>query len=146
MNVLSHPLHGLAIFGVIVAIVLGMAVFRCRGAQMKILLLLLAGAALVPATLVVVASYFDWVDPRFQVYQSFFEDIQPGMTRAEVMALCARHYPDGGPRQPPRIMVDDGDNLTFFMHPEEPDSSVDCEGILLTLQDGRVLNKTYSPD
>lgn len=146
MSMLTHPLHWLAVFGVLAAVLLLMAVFRCRGGQVKVLLVVLALAALAPAALVVLVSYPDWVDPRFTAYRAFYEAIQPGMTRMEVLALRDRHYPPGGLRQAPRVIVDEGGALTFFMHPEDPESSVDCEGILLSLENDRVVKKTYSPD
>ena len=141
-----HPVHWLAIFGIVVSLVLIMAAFRCRGWRLKGWLFALALAALAPAALVVVASYPQWADPRIHAYKAFFEDIRPGMTREEVLELRAKHYPEGGPRQLPRIMIDEPDSLTFFMHAEVPLSPVDCEAILLTLLEGRVVSKEYSPD
>ena len=147
MNISSlHPVHWLAIFGIVISIILVVAAFRCRGWQLKGWLFALSLAALAPAALVLAASYPDWADPRFSAYRTFFDDIQPGMTRADVLAIRAKHYPEGGPRQLPRIMIDEADSLTFFMHPEDPLSPIDCEAILLTLVDGRVVAKEYSPD
>jgi hypothetical protein len=42
--------------------------------------------------------------------------------------------------------MEEADALTFFMDPEDPKSSLDCEAILLTLKEGKVVAKTYSPD
>jgi hypothetical protein len=67
------------------------------------------------------------------------------MTREEVMALQARVYPEGGPRQKPRIAIEDDTSLTFFMHPEDS-TEPNCEGIFLAFKDGKVTSKTYSPD
>ena len=141
-----HPVHWLAIFGIVISMVLVVAAFRCRGWQLKGWLFALALAALVPAALVVKASYPEWSDPRIQAYQAFFDDIPLDTTRAEVLDLLAKHYPESDPRQRPRIMIDEADSLTFFMHPEDPLSPVDCEAILLTLREGRVVAKEYSPD
>lgn len=146
MSLLSHPFHWLALLGVVGAVVLLVAVIRCRGAALRVVLLLLALVSLSPAALIVLATYFDRSDVRIEAYQAFYAAIQPGMTKEEVLALRDRHYPAGGPRQPPRLMIDEADSLSFFMHPEDPESTVDCEAILLSLANGRVTQKTYTPD
>ena len=63
----------------------------------------------------------------------------------DVMALQARIYPEGGPRQKPRIAIEDDTSLTFFMHSEDS-TEPNCEGIFLGFKDGQVISKTYSPD
>jgi len=59
--------------------------------------------------------------------------------------LLDRHYPASGPRRRPKVMTDEPGRLGFFMDPEryrEPN----CEGIFLTLTNGRVAGKWYSAD
>lgn len=146
MNVQLHPIHWLALFGSVIAIVLLVGAFRCRGVTMKILLVMLGIASAAPAGLVVMASYPEWVDPRFRVYKDFFAAIQPGMSRNEVKALLEKHYPEGGTRSRPTLFLEDETSLTFFMHPEPGHTEPNCESILLKLENDRVTAKTYSPD
>jgi|GEM_PF-558834 hypothetical protein len=141
-----HPIVVLAILGVVASLILLFTVFRVRRAGLKVLLVLLAIVTLAPAGLVVLTMYPELLDARFRSYKAFYEDIHLGMTREEVMAVQAKHYPEGGPRQKPRIMIDEAESLTFFMNAEVPDSWINCEGIFLGFKDGRVVSKTYSPD
>ena len=141
----THSIFVLAALGVMASLILLVTVFRVRSAGLKVLLLLVAIVTLTPAGLVVLAAFPEWVDARFRSYKAFYAEIQPGMTRDEVMALQARVYPDGGPRQKPRIAIEDDTSLTFFMHPEDS-TEPNCEGIFLAFKDGKVTSKTYSPD
>jgi hypothetical protein len=146
MSNFAHPIVVLAVLGIVGSLILLATVFRVRRVGLKVLLVLIAIVTLTPAGLVVLTMYPEWVDARFRSYKAFYESIQLGMTREEVMAVQSRHYPEGGPRQKPRIIVDEVESLTFFMNAEVPDSSINCEGILLGFKDGRVVSKTYSPD
>jgi hypothetical protein len=141
----THSIFVLAALGVMASLILLVTVFRVRSAGLKVLLLLVAIVTLAPAGLVVLAAFPEWVDARFRSYKAFYAEIQPGMTRDEVMALQARVYPEGGPRQKPRIAIEDDTSLTFFMHPEDS-TEPNCEGIFLAFKDGKVTSKTYSPD
>lgn len=141
-----HPIIVLAMLGIVASLILAFTVFRVRRIGLKVLLVLIAILTLAPAGLVVVTMYPEWVDARFRCYKAFYDGIQLGMTRDEVMAVQAKLYPDNGARQKPRIIIDEVESLTFFMHPEVSDSSVNCEGILLELKDGKVVSKVYSPD
>lgn len=136
----------MAALGVVASVIMLLTVFRVRSKGLKVLLLLIAVLTLTPLGLVAVTMYPEWVDQRIRSYKGFYDGIQLGMTRAEVMAVQAKLYPEGGPRQKPRIIMDEADSLTFFMHPEDPASPVDCEAILLELKAGKVVSKTYSPD
>jgi hypothetical protein len=146
MSVQLHPIHWLALFGLVITLVLLVGAFRCRGKVMKALLVMLGLASAAPAALVVMVSYPEWLDPRFRVYKDFYTAIEPGMSRSDVKALLEKHYPENGPRARPTIFLEDESSLNFFMHPEDPGSSVDCEGILLKIENDRVTAKTYSPD
>ena len=141
-----HPIVVLAVLGVVAALSLLVTVLRVRRVGLKALLVLIAITTLAPAELVVLTLYPEWVDARFRSYKAFYAGIQLGMTREDVMVVQAKVYPEGGPRQKPRIIVDEVESLTFFMNAEVPDSSVDCEGILLAFKEGKVIAKTYSPD
>jgi hypothetical protein len=146
MNVQLHPIHWLALFGLVIALVLLVAAFRCRGVAFKILLVMLGLAAASPLGLVVLVSYPEWIDPRFRVYKDFYAAIQPGMAREEVKALAAKHYPDGGERQRPIIFFEEADSLHYFMHPEAGHTEPNCEGIFLSFENDRVTQKSYSAD
>jgi hypothetical protein len=146
MSSTIHPIFVLAVLGVMASLILLITVFRVRRAGLKVLLVLIAVVTLAPAALVVLTMYPEWVDARFRSYKAFYAGIQLGMTREDVMAVQAKIYPEGGPRQKPRIIVDEAESLTFFMNAEVPDSWINCEGILLGLKDGRVVSKIYSPD
>lgn len=141
----SHPIVVLAALGVAATLILLVTVFKVRRWGLRVLLVLISIATLAPAGLVMVLMFPEWVDGRYHSYKVFYAEIQPGMTREEVLALQGRLYPEGGPRQKPRIIMEDDTSLTFFMHPEDS-TEPNCEGIFLGFQDGRVISKTYSPD
>ncbi|MBL9184017.1 MAG: hypothetical protein JNN17_17880 [Verrucomicrobiaceae bacterium] len=146
MSVQLHPIHWLALFGLVIALVMLAGAFRCRGVALKILLIMLGIASAAPAGLVVMVSYPEWVDPRFRVYKDFFAAIQPGMSRDDVKTLLEKHYPESGPRSRPILFLEDESSLNFFMHPEPGHTEPNCEGILLKIENDRVTTKTYSPD
>lgn len=142
---LGHPLVVLAMLGLAASLILLVAVFKVRSIGLRLVFVLLSVLTLAPLALVMAALFPEWVDARYHSYKVFYSEIQNGMTRDEVLALQARLYPEGGPRQKPRIIMEDETSLTFFMHPEDS-TEPNCEGIFLAFQDGRVTSKTYSPD
>jgi len=142
----THPIFVLAVLGIVATVIMLITVFHVRSKGLKVLLALIGVFTLTPAGFVLVAMHPEWVDVRFRSFKTFYEGIRLGMTREEVMALQNQLYPAGGPRQKPRIMMDESNSLTFFMHPEDPASSIDCEAIILNLKEGKVTSKTYSPD
>lgn len=145
MEALLSPFFLIALLGLFLAIGLLGAAIRVRSRAAK--------AGLISLTLVALVSVF-WVlngflpevfDARFRAYRAFYCDIEAGMTRADVFATLDRRYPRSGPRQLPKVMADEPDELGFFMNPEgsiEPN----CEGIFLKMENGRVVKKEYSPD
>lgn len=140
-----HPIFVLAALGIAASMILLVTVFRVRSRGLKVLLTLIAVVTLTPAGLVGMALFPEWVDARYKTYKEFYAQIQPGMTRAEIMALQDRLYPAGGPRQKPTIIMEDDRSLTFFMHPEHS-REPNCEGIFLAFEDGKLKSKNYSPD
>ncbi len=146
MSSSPHPIFVLAVLGVVATVIMLITVFRVRRWGLKVLLVLIAILTLAPTGFVLVMVNPEWVDARLRSYKDFYEGIQMGMTRAEVMALQTQLYPADGPRRPPRIIVDETESLSFFMDPEDPASSLNCEAILLALKEGKVVTKTYSPD
>ncbi|MBN8417304.1 MAG: hypothetical protein J0L73_00155 [Verrucomicrobia bacterium] len=145
MNSSPYPILVLALLGLVASLITLVTVFRVRRVALKLLLLLISLLALAPTGLVLVTMFPEWVDARFRSYKTFYEGIQPGMTKAEIMAWEAQIYPEGGPRQRPQIIVEDETSLSFFMHPEHS-TDPNCEGILLVFENGKLKAKTYSPD
>lgn len=146
MNSPIHPIFVIAALGLAASVVLLITVFRVRRVGLKVLLVFLAVVTLTPTGLVLMAMHPEWMDGRYRSYKAFYAEIQLGMTRDEVMAVQAKLYPENGPRKKPRIITDDAGGLTFFMDPEDPESSANCEAILLAFKEGKVSTKTYSPD
>ena len=146
MSVQLHPIHWLALFGLVITLVLLVGAFRCRGKALKALLVMLGLASAAPAALVVMVSYPEWIDPRFRVYKDFYTAIEPGMSRSDVKALLEKYYPESGARSCPTIFLEDESSLNFFMHPEAGHTEPNCEAILLKIDNDRVTAKTYSPD
>jgi hypothetical protein len=86
------------------------------------------------------------LDPRFRPWLALYDDLKPGMTLSEIETAVAHHYPVSGSTMPkPRLVVDSPDSLVFLMDPG-PSAAPDCEGIVLSLREDRILGKTYSPD
>lgn len=145
MSSSTHPVFVLAVLGLVGAVIMLATVFRVHHRGLKAMLLLFALAMLTPAGLVLMALHPEWTDLRIRTYKDFYEHIHLGMTRAEVMEIKARLYPADGPRKVPTIIAEDETSLTFFMHPED-ETEPNCEGILLTFEEGKLKSKTYSPD
>lgn len=140
-----HPIFLIVTFGVLLAI--GSIVWACKARSIgtRVLLILLALVFLLPAGFLFMALNPELVDARFRTYKAFYRDLKVGMTRDEVFAVMDRHYPASGTRQRPTVMADEPLNLGFFMNPEKS-REPNCEGIFLTLQNGRVTSIRYSPD
>lgn len=144
-TLLNAPLIWIPALGVILAIVFGQWAFRARGIQRGSLAIIAAVCVLAPGYLLAAAFAPQWIDARHRSYLSFYESIQPGMTRFEVLASLERHYPAEGPRQRPKTMKDSAAELGFFMNPEDS-YEPNCEGIFLDFADGKVTRKRYSRD
>ena len=109
------------------------------------ILIVLALVLLVPSGLALVCFKPELVDDRYKTYKQLYGYIQVGMSRAEVMALVNKHYPEDGQRLRPQVVEDSDDRLSFNMNPEgarEPN----CEAISLQMQDDAVVKKRYSRD
>jgi hypothetical protein len=140
-----HPVVFAAIVGGIIAMFAFVMACITRRMAVRICLCILGLLCLAPAALVFVAFYPEIVDARFRAYKGFYQDLHPGMTRAEVFAAMDKHYPAGGVRKRPKIVSDEKDSLSFFMDPENS-REPNCEGIFLGLRDGRVKTLEYSRD
>ena len=83
---------------------------------------------------------YDWRDPRFAAFHRLYSRIHPGMTRKELQQTIERVYPADSPRKRPNFHVDEPTQVILFME------NGGCEGIMLTMANGRVVSKHYSPD
>jgi hypothetical protein len=145
MITLSHPFVLSALGGG----VLGLAAFVSGWFVTKpVSRMLLLGVGIflfVPSTYLALLANPGLIDARFRVYQQFYRNIEVGMSREQVLEAMERRYPATGERKRPKIMEDSSSLLGFFMNPEgsrEPN----CEGIFLTMREGRVVERTYSMD
>lgn len=140
-----HPAFLIAGVGLLIAVVLVFFACRARSGFVTGLFVFLALVFTLPSIYVFLALHPELIDGRFRTYKSFYEDIKVGMTHDQVIAAMEARYPKSGKRQRPKIFADTAEVLSFVMNPEtsrEPN----CEGIFLTLTNGCVLSKTYSPD
>jgi hypothetical protein len=140
-----HPFILIALVGVLLALSTLIFACRARSAIVTVTLLVLALVFIAPAGYVFLAFHPELVDGRFRAYKRFYSDIQVGMTREQVLATMELFYPTDGPRKRPTIMNDTPEALGFFMNPESS-REPNCEGIFLTLENGRVTKKDYSRD
>ncbi|MCB1210209.1 MAG: hypothetical protein KDK97_12820 [Verrucomicrobiales bacterium] len=144
-SILNQPLIWIPVLAVVLATLAFLGAGKSRG-SVRIGLGIVGAACVLLASYVLVAVFAPGlVDARIRVYQTFFENLQPGMTRFEVLASLEKHYPADGPRQRPRIMKDTANELGFFMNPEDS-YEPNCEGIFLDFADGKVTRKRYSED
>ena len=145
MTISMHPIVLAAIIGVLLALGAIVVAGTTGSVALRIAMIAATLTLLVPAGLVLRALYPELLDNRFRTYKMFYADIHVGMTREQVFAALARHYPTNGVRKSPTILQDTPKALGFFMNPETS-SEPGCEGIFLTMEEGRVANRKYSPD
>lgn len=146
MNTISNqPLIWIPIIGIVFAILAFLGARKSSGGVRIGLAIVGAICFFLPGYLLVAVFAPGLVDARIRAYQTFFEDIRPGMTRFEVLASLEKHYPAHGPRQRPKIMKDTAAELGFFMNPEDS-YEPNCEGIFLDFAEGKVTRKSYSRD
>jgi hypothetical protein len=140
-----HPAFLIAGVGLLIAAVL--VFFGCRGRSGLVtgMLLLFALVLALPAIWLFLEFHPELFDSRYRTYKAFYGDIQVGMTRDQVFATIEARYPQNGKRQRPKIILDEPATLGFLMN-HEKSSQPHCESIFLSLTNGRVASKTYSPD
>ena len=63
----------------------------------------------------------------------------------EVLAVLTRCCPSDGPRLKPTLHEDTPNGMCFFMNAEGA-SPPNCEGIILQMNQGKVVAKRYSAD
>jgi len=140
-----HPFILMAAVGVVVALAAIVIAWKARSGLVTAIMVVLALVFMLPAAYVFLAFHPELVDGRFRTYKAFYRNIQVGLTRDQVLGVMERHYPSGGPRQRPRVVPDDTEELGFVMNPESS-REPNCEGIMLKLVRGRVVAKEYRPD
>lgn len=140
-----HPVFYLVGLSALAAVgcVVGACLVRRHSARW--LLSCLALVLIAPAGWALTVFMPELVDARYRTYKALYGDIHVGMTRAEVLEVVGRHYPQGGVRQAPRLYEDSEEQLGFFLNPEHS-AEPNCEAILLRMSGGRVERKEYSPD
>ena len=115
----------------------------------KIIISILSVVILLPVIGISYISIYatcpELIDGRFKTYKQLYKSIQVGDSKSEVMSKINLHYPKEGKRQPPTIWEDTEQSLSMFMAPEKW-AEPNCEGIFLTLEDGKVVEKKYSKD
>jgi hypothetical protein len=79
-------------------------------------------------------------DDSFRSYLGFFNAIEPGMTRGEVLTVLEEKYPEDCSVARPKVAWNTENSLGFFMNEQS------CEGVFLELEHSRVARKVYSPD
>ena len=84
------------------------------------------------------------IDGRYRAYKNFYNEIEVGMKKSEVIALMDKKYPNDGDRGRPKCFDEDG-KLVIFMNPEEY-TEPNCEGIILKFTNGNLHEKRYSRD
>lgn len=136
-----HPLVATGI----AAILAVFFVFRASRVFVRVVFSVIAVTFALPMVLLLAALKPELVDVRFRTYKDFYNDIEKGMTRGEVLAAMERRYPPSGSRQRPHIAWDEPFSLGFFLNTETP-REASCEGIFLDFEEGRVSKKQYSPD
>jgi hypothetical protein len=139
-----HPFILIAAVDALAALVAIIFACRCKSRLGIATLVVLALVFIAPAGYMFLARHPELVDGRFRAYRRFYRDVQVGMTRENVLAAMEQHYPTNRRRKPPKVVNDTTVGLGFFMNPEtsrEPKG----EGIVLTLEAGRVTKKVYSP-
>jgi len=77
-------------------------------------------------------------------FMRFYDAVQPGMNRADVLALLHREFPDGGGHHVPTLEIDDGERLHFIL--DLTDGRWNAEWVTVHLRNGVVAWKHYDPD
>jgi len=143
---LSAPVSWLALAGFLIGMLLAVITVKRVGWQKEVLVSL--GVIILLPCLLLLLALNQWIwDPRFRAYSGFYQDIEVGMTKADVMRLLENHYPAGGERGHPIRLSDgeDSEGMGFFLNCEGRPGP-NCEGIFFAFKEGRIIEKKYSPD
>lgn len=144
-SVLNHPLVWTTSFGLFLALIAFIGFLRSKGGKRVVCAVTGTVCILLPAWLLVAVFAPGWIDARYRTYLAFYEAVQPGMNRFEVLGSLEQFYPTDGPRQRPKIVEDTDDELGFLMRSEQT-SGTTVDGISVIFADGKVVRKYFSPD
>ena len=140
-----HPAFLIAGLGLLIALAMIFFACKARSGLATGLLLFSALVLTLPAIYLFLDFHPELFDARFRTHKAFYRDIQVGMTRDQVLAAMETRYPQNGKRQRPKILENEPGKLSFLMN-RERSSRPHLEAIYLSLQNGRVISKDYSPD
>jgi hypothetical protein len=145
LNALSQPIVWFPTLGVLIATLAFLGSRQSRGITRGTLIVLALIFVFLPSFMIANVLAPNLFDSRIRAYWAFYDSIEVGMTREQVLNALDNCYPDVGNRQRPRIVTESDDRLGFFMNPEQ-DREPNCEGIFLDLSEGVVTRKSYSRD
>lgn len=146
MDTLANPVTAILVIGVLLALIAALAAWRVKGTGKRAALVTVSALCLLLSSWLAVAAYAShWINSRHRAYRAFYQHIEVGMSREQVLANMEALYPSEDPRKRPRLIVDEPGELGFLMTPEAP-SDPNAEGISVELVDGRVSRKFYSRD
>jgi hypothetical protein len=90
----------------------------------------------------ILAFYFFDFSPT-KPFRRFYNSVQVGMTRDEVLSRLHSEFPVGGQFAVP-VLHENLNRLGFILDPTK--QAYNAEGVFLELQKGHVVSKTYSSD
>lgn len=145
MNSTSETITQVILASLVAGILLATVAWRSRSGVAKVFLGLAAACFLVPGAILFLGRNPWLIDARYRTFQLFYWNIRIGMSRGEVLTEMRNWYPTDQQRMAPEILADSAGRLEFRMNPES-ETAEDHEGILLKMQDGRVVEKSYEAE
>ena len=145
MNSSSETITQVIIVGLLAGLLLATLAWRSRRMITKVFLGLVAACFLVPSAILFIGRNPWLIDARYRTFQLFYWNIRMDMSRQEVIAEMQNWYPADQPRMAPKIKEDSVNKLEFEMNPES-ETKMDHEGIVLQMQGGHVIGKSYETD
>ena len=145
MNSSSDTTTQVILVGMLAGLLLATFAWRSRRMVTKVFWGLVAACFLIPSAILFIGRNPWLVDARYRTFQLFYWNIRMDMSRQEVIAEMQNWYPPDEPRMAPKIEEDSADKLEFKMNPES-NTLKDHEGIVLKMQEGRVIGKSYEAD
>ncbi|MEO5914216.1 MAG: hypothetical protein ABIS50_08290 [Luteolibacter sp.] len=145
MSTSTDSVTQVILVGLVAGVLFAIFAWRSTGITGRVFFGLVAACLLVPSGILIVGKNPWLIDARFRTFQIFYWNIRVGMSREEVLAEMRNWYPPDQSNKPPTIADDSATKLEFFMTPEST-AEPDHEGIVLKMQDGRVMGKEYAPD
>ena len=145
MNSTSESITQVILVGLLAGLLLATFAWRSQRMVTKAFLGVVAACFLVPSAILFIGRNPWIIDARYRTFQLFYWNIRMDMSRQEVIAEMQNWYPADQPRMAPKIKEDSADKLEFEMNPES-ETKMDHEGIVLQMQGGHVIGKSYETD